>query len=143
MSYRSKRFREEDETHDRPRKPPDRTDPPDKSLEHYPTSLESKNQFRAFEKYQIYPRHLVISSTDESNDITDLSCFKIAKELTQILRLPVENIKREIKSKTIQININNRADSDKLLKLEKLCNIPVKVNPKHMERCNKKCKLKD
>ena len=129
MSYRPKRLSDEDETHNRPPKPPDRTDPPDKSSENHPNSLESKNQFRAFEKYQIYPRHLVISSTDESNDITDLSCFKIAKELTQILRLPVENIKREIKSKTIQININNRADSDKLLNLEKLCNIPVKVTP--------------
>merc|ERR1712098_715336 len=114
----------------------------DKTLEHYPISLEGKNQFRAFEKYQIYPRHLVISFTDESNDITDLSCFKIAKELTHILRLPVENMKREIKSKTIQIKING-ADSDKLLNLEKLQH-PGKSNPaqnpKHMERCNKKCR---
>ena len=77
MMRQSKRPRDDDETHDRPPDPLDKSDPPDKSLEHYPNL--TKNQIQTFEKYQIYPRHLVILPSDESEDLTDIRCFKIAK----------------------------------------------------------------
>ena len=55
---------------DRPQGPPDGIDPPDNSLDHYPKLIENENKSKTFIKYQIYPRHLVISFVNKSQDIT-------------------------------------------------------------------------
>ena len=77
---------------------------------------------------EIYPRYLVISPTDESKDITNVSIFKIFKDLKN-LNIEAESVKKQIRSKTILIKVTNEQYSNTLLKLNKLCDLPVKITP--------------
>ena len=60
---------------------------------------------------EIYPRYLVISPTDESKDITNVSIFKIFKYLKN-LNIEAESVKKQIRSKTILIKVTNEQDSN-------------------------------
>ena len=70
----------------------------------------------------------MISPTDESKDITNISIFKIFKDLKN-LNIEAESVKKQIRSKTILIKVTNKQDLNTLLNLNKLCDLPVKVTP--------------
>ena len=111
----------------RKRKPPDR--PPDRPPNlfdqiSYPTlSLEAPN---IWQKNDIFQRHLVISSTDETKDVSNISPFKIAKELKKTGS--IQDIKKQ-RNKTIFVQANNKTTSDALQKLTQLGDVPIKITP--------------
>ena len=78
---------------------------------------------------EIYPKYLVISPLDESEDITNVSIFKIFRDLKKSLTSDAESIRKQIQNKTILIKVKNEKDSNTLLNLKNLCNLPVKVTP--------------
>ena len=68
----------------------------------------------------------MISSADETKDVSGISPFKIAKELKKCGS--IENIKKQ-RNGTIFVQANNKVTSEALQTLTQLCDVPIKITP--------------
>ena len=67
-----------------------------------PLQTQNTTQPENFWKKQIYNKHLVITAIDEQTDLTNISPFKLAKELKKLGN--IQNIKKKQQQNNIDRN---------------------------------------
>ena len=83
-------------------------------------------KFGNFWETEIFQKYLIIKPKEETNDLIGISPFKLGRELG--IHGTIQNIKKQ-KNKTINIEVNNKKTSEKLLGLTEIFNIPVEITP--------------